>query len=148
LTASPPRHDALFDLSRLGSLHERRTLERLPSRTLHTDAPREPQELDEQGPGSLLEPMPWVAAAAVAQHLGVDVSYVYEHAGELGARRLGTGPKARLRFRLDLVDSALIPARRGADSAGRPRRVNPRPRRTSSRSTPLLPIRAPRTRSS
>jgi hypothetical protein len=123
-------------------------LERLPSLTLHAEPPAEQQELNEQRPGSMLEPMTWVAAAAVAQHLGVDVSYVYAHAGELGARRLGTGPKARLRFRLDLVDSALIPPRCGADSAGQPRRANPRPRRTSSRSTPLLPIRAPRTRNS
>jgi len=97
--------------------------------------------LDEQRTGSLLEQTPWVAAAAVAQHLGVDISYVYEHAGELGARRLGTGPKARLRFRLDLVDSALTPARRGPDSAGQPRRAKPRRRRSSNRSTPLLPYR-------
>jgi hypothetical protein len=117
---------------------------------LHVDPPAETHhpEVDEQRPGSLLDPMPWVAAAAVAKHLGVDVSYVYEHAGVLGARRLGNGPKARLRFRLDLVDSALIPARRGAESAGQPPRSNPRPRRASSRGTTLLPIRASRTRSS
>jgi hypothetical protein len=51
----------------------------------------------------------WVTADVVAGHLHVDISYVYEHAAELGARRLGRGPRARLRFRLDLVDDALVP---------------------------------------
>ena len=33
-----------------------------------------------------------VDAAAVAAHLGVTRAYVYEHAVELGAMRLGKGP--------------------------------------------------------
>jgi hypothetical protein len=41
-------------------------------------------------------------AAAIAAFLNVDVGFVYEHAAELGARRLGSGPRARLRF--DLTD--------------------------------------------
>jgi excisionase family DNA binding protein len=36
--------------------------------------------------------------AELAEYLSVERSYVYEHASELGAIRLGTGPKARLRF--------------------------------------------------
>lgn len=43
-----------------------------------------------------------VDANEVARRLSVDVSFVYEHADELGARRLGSGPRARLRF--DLAD--------------------------------------------
>lgn len=85
----------------------------------------------------------WVGADVVADHLGVDVPYVYEHAAELGARRLGTGPRARLRFRLDLVDEALRPTARPSEnqvfSAAAPSR-----RRQASRSSchvPLLPIR-------
>jgi len=39
-----------------------------------------------------------VDAASVAEHLGVSRDYVYEHADDLGARRLGSGPRARLRF--------------------------------------------------
>lgn len=39
-----------------------------------------------------------VDAATLADRLGVARSYVYEHADELGAVRLGDGPKARLRF--------------------------------------------------
>ena len=93
-------------------------------------------------------PMAWVDAAVVANHLGVDVSYVYEHAGELGARRLGNGPKPRLRFRLDLVDHALLPTASGHNDAnplvGRTQRPGRR-HAASSRSVPLLPIRPRRT---
>jgi hypothetical protein len=44
-----------------------------------------------------LEPL--VDAQTLAGYLGVGVAWVYEHAVELGARRLGSGPKARLSFR-------------------------------------------------
>ncbi len=39
-----------------------------------------------------------VSAGAVARMLGVARSFVYDHADELGVTRLGTGPKAQLRF--------------------------------------------------
>lgn len=39
-----------------------------------------------------------VDAAALAAELGTSRDWVYEHADELGALRLGNGPKARLRF--------------------------------------------------
>ncbi|HTC60560.1 MAG TPA: hypothetical protein VK691_10650 [Solirubrobacteraceae bacterium] len=39
-----------------------------------------------------------VDAATLAAELGVERSWVYEHANELHPIRLGTGPKARLRF--------------------------------------------------
>jgi hypothetical protein len=85
----------------------------------------------------------WVGVEAVAAHLDVDASYVYEHAEELAAHRLGTGPKARLRFRLDLVDEALcLRSRRSrepepAPLSGRARRQ----RAAKGTSAPLLPIR-------
>jgi hypothetical protein len=41
---------------------------------------------------------PLLDAEALARLLGVKRSYVYEHADELGAVRLGDGRKARLRF--------------------------------------------------
>jgi hypothetical protein len=50
---------------------------------------------------------PMLSVADVAAHLGVDPSYVYAHADELGARRLGSGPKARLRFSLEDVNRAV-----------------------------------------
>jgi hypothetical protein len=50
---------------------------------------------------------PLVGADAVARHLGVERSWVYEHATELRARRLGSGEKGRLRFDLRDVDEAI-----------------------------------------
>jgi hypothetical protein len=41
---------------------------------------------------------PLVDAGTLAAELGVSRGYVYEHADELGALRLGNGPRARLRF--------------------------------------------------
>ena len=63
----------------------------------------------------------------------------------VGARRLGRGPKARLRFSLDEVDALLTPCYRSrestsedsARSAGRP----PRRRRRLGTTAPLLPVR-------
>jgi predicted DNA-binding transcriptional regulator AlpA len=48
-----------------------------------------------------------LSAAEVADYLGVERSFVYEHASELGVRRLGDGPKAPLRFKLSAIDKWL-----------------------------------------
>lgn len=40
----------------------------------------------------------WLDAAELAKQLGVSRECVYEHADELGARRIGNGPRPRLRF--------------------------------------------------
>jgi len=53
-----------------------------------------------------------VDAAVVAEFLSVDRSYVYEHASKLGALRLGSGPRARLRFDLDEVRRRLTACNR------------------------------------
>lgn len=58
----------------------------------------------------LLPPEPprgLVDAAALAGALGVDRSYVYAHAAELGAVRLGGGSKPRLRFDLEAAREAM-----------------------------------------
>jgi hypothetical protein len=49
-----------------------------------------------------------VSAAEVARELGVGRQWVYEHAEQLGARRLGDGPRARLRFDLETVRAASV----------------------------------------
>lgn len=57
----------------------------------------------------LLRPEPahrLVDAATLAGALGVDRSYVYAHAEELGAVRLGGGSKPRLRFDLERAREA------------------------------------------
>jgi hypothetical protein len=56
-----------------------------------------------------------VDARRLASDLGVSLDYVYAHATELGAMRLGSGPKARIRFDLDRARQAL---------EGRPGRTN------------------------
>jgi hypothetical protein len=53
-----------------------------------------------------------VAARELAEDLGVSIDYVYAHATELGAMRLGSGPKARIRFDLDQARRALEARRR------------------------------------
>ena len=58
----------------------------------------------------------WLTADDVAQLLAVERAYVYEHKAALGARQLGDGPRARLRFRLEDVEAALpCVASRGAE---------------------------------
>lgn len=62
-----------------------------------------------------------LTAAEVARWWGVDRSWVYNHAAELGARRLGSGRRPRLRFDPDEVAERLgapLPQRR--DSRGFP----------------------------
>lgn len=48
-----------------------------------------------------------ITASQVASGLGVTRDWVYEHAGELGAIRLGSGRKPRLRFDPRLVAQAI-----------------------------------------
>jgi hypothetical protein len=87
-----------------------------------------------------------VDAAAVARFLNVDVAFVYDRSAELGAYRLGSGPRARLRFDLVKVQEWLDSCSGGRESEGAESRVvEPirRRRRTSGLGTnvELLPIR-------
>jgi predicted DNA-binding transcriptional regulator AlpA len=47
---------------------------------------------------------PWLDAKDVAKLLGVERDWVYEHADELGATRIGSGPRPRLRFPPKILD--------------------------------------------
>ena len=82
----------------------------------------------------------------VAEYLGVSAAWVYEHADELGARRLGKGPKARLRFSLLEVDSRLTVCSESRESgSAASSTVEPKQSRRSRTSlgskAELLPIR-------
>jgi hypothetical protein len=55
----------------------------------------------DRGPYELLD------SRTLARELGVSVDYVYAHAVDLGAMRLGDGPKARLRFDLQTAQTAM-----------------------------------------
>jgi len=93
-----------------------------------------------------------VDAKEVARWLNVEPDFVYANAVALGARRLGDGPKARLRFDLREVDER---ARRLAATCSTGResaeRVSPaqapirrrRSRRSLGTGVHLLPIRDP-----
>ncbi len=88
-----------------------------------------------------------VDAAALAQMLGVTRGWVYEHATELGAIRLGAGARPRLRFDPRRVGEAL----EDGLAPGPPRHRRHRVRRThGANAVELLPIagvpseRAPR----
>jgi hypothetical protein len=60
-----------------------------------------------------------VDARELAALLGVSTAFVYDHATQLGAVRLGTGRRARIRFDVDVARRALDQSRRRAP--GRPR---------------------------
>lgn len=73
-----------------------------------------------------------IDAAEVARRFGFSRDYVYEHSRELGAVRLGDGPKARLRFSATKVAAKL--------DAEPPAGARPGPRRRP-RSNGLLPVK-------
>lgn len=76
---------------------------------------------DELGPGR------YVDAAALAHELSVDRDWIYAHAEELGAIRLG-GPHGRLRFDIEVVRERLKPLdppRRSPQNGARRKRGRP-----------------------
>ena len=86
-----------------------------------------------------------VDVATVAKYLAVTPGWVYEHADELGARRLGSGPRARLRFSLAEIDERLStcpPGRKSVGPEAAPEKAStPRRRRRIGTNVDLLPIR-------
>lgn len=86
-----------------------------------------------------------VTVAELAETLGTTPGYVYAHADELGAIRLGSGPRARLRF--DVADvlerlSTCSASRKSATPETAPRQASRRRARpTMGTSGELLPIR-------
>jgi hypothetical protein len=93
--------------------------------------------LEQRGPRHA--PGGLVDAAELARRLGTDRSWVYAHAAELGAIRLGSGPRARLRFD---PEAAVLRARLG-DPERESALQKPKARRRNVRHTRgvrLLPI--------
>jgi hypothetical protein len=81
-----------------------------------------------------------LSAAHVARLYGVDRGWVYDHARELGALRLGSGARPRLRFDPKQVAEALRGT--GPPPAVKPSRASRRPNapRRRSSSVDLLPV--------
>jgi hypothetical protein len=84
------------------------------------------------------EPCPLMDTQTVARMLAVSEEWVREHAAELGAIRVGDGPKGALRFDLARVRAAL--ERRRLE---RPKDRQPRHPGQRRRSLSLLPASVP-----
>lgn len=81
----------------------------------------------------------YLDTATVARMYSVGEDWVRAHAAELGALRVGDGPKGPLRFHVDRV-AAAMERRRVTGPAREPRRRRPGPRRGDSRNVQLLPL--------
>ena len=101
-----------------------------------------------------------LTAAEVSDWWGVERAWVYAHADDLGARRLGAGPRPRLRFDPDEVTERLGHATPSADrrrapsmhpDSRNPTRLHRRPELSSPRKrrrpggAPTPPATAPKT---
>ena len=71
--------------------------------------------------------MAWLDAREVAHRLGVSREWVYEHADELGASRIGTGPRPRLRFPPQILDSRSSRKPASTEAAGQPTKRRSKP---------------------
>ena len=72
-------------------------------------------------------PARYANTATVALSLAVSEDWVRDHAGELGAIRIGDGPRGELRFDLRRVEQAMARRRVGEPPVRRGRRPGPRP---------------------
>jgi len=81
-----------------------------------------------------------VSAAEVARRFGISRDYIYDHADELGAVRLGDGPRARLRFDSTKVAARLAKPASPPSSANRKTTRTPRRHPRPARRVPLLPV--------
>lgn len=101
---------------------------------------------DQRGDAPPAAPARWLSASEVGTMLGINRDAVYRRANELGARRIGSGPKARLRFKAESVEEELAACSvsRGSEDPKPPPRQGSRPRRTIANDHPvtLLPVRA------
>jgi hypothetical protein len=108
----------------------------LSPRSVEAIAARVVELLDERA-RDLQYPLSLIDVRELARRTRLSRTWIYEHASELGAIRLGEGPKARLRFNPDTVKAVLErepPSRVRAASPRRQRQV------TSMSEVELLPI--------
>lgn len=86
----------------------------------------------QQPPGAA----PLVDTAEAARRLGVSADYLRDHADELGAIRLGDGPRPRLRWDVERTLEAMAPR----PFSREPQPTRKRSRRPSTTTAQLLPI--------
>ena len=111
---------------------------KLDPRTIEAIARRVVDLLEKRG----LQNRELVDAAELARQLGIERSWVYSHAIELGAVKLGHGPKPRLRFDPEVAARMLRRVGEGsaADPPARSGKRASQPRGSEGR-VELLPIR-------
>ncbi|MBW8060207.1 MAG: hypothetical protein FVQ78_07725 [Solirubrobacterales bacterium] len=111
----------------------------LDPQTVEAIARRVVESLEQRG----LQSRELVDAAELARRFGIERSWVYSHAIQLGAVKLGAGAKPRLRFDPQIAekvlrkaggDSTADPPARSGERAGQPQGVG-------GSGVPLLPIR-------
>jgi hypothetical protein len=111
---------------------------KLDPQTIEAIARRVVEILERRG----LQQRELVDAAELARRLGIERAWVYSHAIELGAVKLGGGARPRLRFDPQIAakvlrrvgnDSAAAPPTRSGERAGQPSAGG-------GRGVPLLPI--------
>ena len=112
---------------------------KLDAETVEAIARRSVELLEQRG----LQRRELVDAAELARRFGIERSWVYGHAIQLGAVKLGSGAKPRLRF--DPQIAAKVLRKAGEKSAADPparsgKRAGP-PQRGQGSEVPLLPIR-------
>ena len=113
---------------------------KLDPQTIEAVARRVVELLDRRGVSGRAE---LVDAAELARRLGIERSWVYTHAIELGAVKLGSGRKPRLRFDPQVAARVLRRVGEGpaADPPARSGERADRPQRGRRSEVRLLPIR-------
>ena len=91
-------------------------------------------------PRGVSAPVELVDAAELARRLGIERSWVYAHAIQLGAIKLGNGRRPRLRFDPQVAIERIRAAERQEANQGRPQRPPP-PRPVDGERPRLLPIK-------
>jgi hypothetical protein len=87
-----------------------------------------------------------VGVAELAHHLSVTRAWVYQHASELGAIRIGTGPRARLRFDLEAAKEVLARAETSSSAVPKGRPPRRQPPYSPTAAVPRLPVTPRRVR--
>lgn len=112
---------------------------KLDAETVEAIARRAVELLDAR----VLQKRELVDAAELARRFGIERSWVYTHAIELGAVKLGSGPKPRLRFDPEIAARVLrkVGDRSAADPPARSGKRAGQPYVSGGSGVRLLPIR-------
>ncbi|MBW8060731.1 MAG: hypothetical protein FVQ78_10540 [Solirubrobacterales bacterium] len=114
---------------------------KLNRETVEAIARRAVELLEQRG----LQQRELVDAAELARRFGIERSWVYTHAIELGAVKLGSGPKPRLRFDPQIAARVLrrVGEEPAADPPARSGKRAGQPSGSEGSDVRLLPIRSP-----